>query len=308
MTKDIKFLDEIMNLRDRNEAQKKSFFWLYLFTNENIKAYYSYINFKDKDVLCVTSSGDHALNAILAGSKSISSFDINPLAKYFSELKIAAIKSLSLEEFILFFYDKKLFTYKYFFNKKTYNKFSNNLSGEYKEFWDYFFDKYNKKDIFNSYFISDDYLTLRGLLEVNTYLNEENYYKLRDILKNKTITYYDLNLKDLNSIEDKFDVLILSNVPAFLEKIYDKNILKSFKDVIVSVSKDNTKVVVNYFYDNQFYNSDKIIYQDEEVAQFFSYENYEYKKIESAFNTQMRKGLRILSTNYDAVLISKDKK
>lgn len=309
MTKDIKLLDEIMSYKNRKDVKDNRFFWIYPFTNENIKAYYSYIDFKDKDVLCITSSGDHIINALLAGANEVSGFDINPLAKYYSELKIAAIKSLTLEEFIMFFYDKKLLTYKYFFNKKIYKKFSNNLNGEYKEFWDYFFDKYNKKDIFYSYLISDDYLTLRGLLEVNTYLNEESYYKLRDILKNKIITYYDVNLKDLSTIDSKFDILILSNVAAFLERIYDKDILKSFKDVIGSISKDNTKVIVNYFYDVLLEHSySKIIYQEDKVAKFFLDEEYEYKKFESAFNTQMRKGLRILSTNYDAILISKDKK
>jgi len=309
MTKDIKFLDEIMSYKNRKDVKDNRFFWIYLFTNENIKAYYSNIDFNNKSVLTVTSSGDHILNAILSGANEVSGFDINPLAKYYVELKIAAIKSLTLEEFIMFFYDKKLLTYKYFFNKKIYTKFSNNLSGEYKEFWDYFFDTYNKRDIFESYLISDDYLTLKGLLEVNLYLNKDNYYKLREILKNININYYDVNLKDMKSINKKFDILILSNIPAHLEKIYDKELLKSFKESILSVCHNTSKVVVNYFYDVLLEHSySKIIYNIDKVSEFFSDEEYEYKQIESAFNTQMIKGLRMLSTNYDKILISKDKK
>lgn len=53
----------------------------YLWTNENM---YLYDNedLKDKKVLTVTSSGDHALNAILNGAKNIDSFDINLYSKY----------------------------------------------------------------------------------------------------------------------------------------------------------------------------------------------------------------------------------
>ena len=306
MKKDIEYLDMIMNL-SKKELYDNYFCWLYPFTNENIKAYYSYIDFKDKDVLCVTSSGDHSLNALLAGSKSITSFDINPLAKYYSELKIAAIKSLTLEEFILFFYDKKLFTYKYFFNKKLYKKFSNNLKDEYKEFWDYFFDNYTKMQIFKSYLISEDYLNLKALLQVNSYLNEKNYYKLREILKDKDITYFDISINELNTINNKFDIILLSNISAFLDN--DLESLKKLKGSIDSISNKNAKVVVNYFYDNLLNcGSKSIIYNEKLVSEYFSKEDYEYMNFESAFNTQMAKGLRLLSINYDAVLISKDKK
>ena len=307
MTKDIEFLDEIMNLKDRKEAKKKGFFWLYPFTNENIKAYYSYINFKDKDVLCVTSSGDHAINAILSGAKNVSSFDINPLAKYYSELKIAAIKSLSLEEFIMFFYDKKLFTYKYFFNKKIYKRFSSNLKGEYKEFWDYFFDNYTKMDIFKSYLISEDYLSLRALFEVNPYLKEDNYYKLRELLKNKEVTYYDVSLKELNIINNRFDIVLLSNISAFLDN--DVESLKKLRASIDSVSNKNAKVVVNYFYDSLLeYSNNRIIYEQNLVSKYFDKKDYEYKSFESSHNAESSYGLRKLSSNYDMVLLTKNKK
>lgn len=309
VNKDIKLLNEIMSYKNRKDVKDNRFFWIYLFTNENIKKYYSYIDFKEKDVLCVTSSGDHTLNALLYGAKSVTSFDINPIAKYYSELKIAAIKTLSLEEFILFFYDKKLLTYKYFFNKKTYKKFSNNLQKEYKVFWDYFFNTYNKIDIFKSYLINDDYLTLKGLLEVNSYLNEENYYKLRDILNDKKITYYDLNLKDIDTINNKFDIILLSNLPAFLERIYDKDYLKNLKNTINIISRENAKVVVNYYYDNLLYGEyEAPIYNEKLVSDYFNVDEYEYKWFESAFNKQLNSGLRKLTNNYDKILLTKNKK
>jgi DNA repair exonuclease SbcCD ATPase subunit len=82
--------------------------------------------------------------------------------------------------------------------------------------------------------------------------------------------------------------LILSNIPAHLENIYDKEILKSFKESILSVCHNTSKVVVNYFYDVLLeHSSSKIIYNIDKVSEFFSDEEYEYKQIESAFKDEL---------------------
>ena len=48
----------------------------YLWTNEDMKLYPKE-NLKGKDILTITSSGDHALNAILNGGNIIDSFDLH---------------------------------------------------------------------------------------------------------------------------------------------------------------------------------------------------------------------------------------
>ena len=97
MYKDIMYLDKVMALKTKMDLYHNYFCWLYPFTNENIGAYFSKLDFKDKSVLTVTSSGDHIINSILMGAKEVDAFDVNPLAKHYSELKIAAIKSLTFE-------------------------------------------------------------------------------------------------------------------------------------------------------------------------------------------------------------------
>ena len=66
----------------------------YLFSNENLKEYFSKFNFNGKSVATVGSSGDQALNAVYYGSNRVVVIDGNPLSKSFIELKIAAIKNL----------------------------------------------------------------------------------------------------------------------------------------------------------------------------------------------------------------------
>ena len=64
---------------------------IYPFANDILNSSVN-IDLTGKKSLVVTSSGDHALHAILAGSTDITSFDINRFCKYYSALKIALIK------------------------------------------------------------------------------------------------------------------------------------------------------------------------------------------------------------------------
>ena len=248
--KDIEYFEKIINIKNNKELLKNYFCWLYPFTNENIKGYYSKINFKNKNVLTVTASGDHALNALLLGANCVETFDSNPLAKYYSELKIAGIKSLSLEEFILFFYNKSFKTNKYFFDKDIYiKKTSGCLKSEYKEFWDYIFTKYTMKDIFKSKIFTDDFLDIKSLIKSNYYLNQNSYINLKEILKEKNITYHDINLKDLKLLNKKYDIVLLSNIPAFIHTIFEKNPLQELEKLIKEITNEESVVVINYFYD-----------------------------------------------------------
>lgn len=275
---DIKYLDRIMNIKSIDKLYENYFCWLYPFTNENIKAYYEKIDFKEKTILTITSSGDHLLNAIYLDAKNINAFDTNPLAKYYAELKIAAIKTLSLEEFIIFFYNKNIiFKNKYYFDKETYEKFNNNLKDEYKIFWDYFFNNYNSEQIIKSNLFTNDFLDLKKLIKVNNYLNEDNYYKLREKLNNINITYYDYSFKDIPYLNKKYDVLILSNIAAFYENEYYKDSLKDFKNTINKITHNNSQIVVCYLYSNMLDNDvNKGIYDYDLTNKYFNESDYEY--------------------------------
>ena len=70
---------------------------------ENIKELFSKISNTFQFILIVTGSGDQVLEAILHGAKNITCFDINFLAKYGCELKLASVQALDYEEFISFY-------------------------------------------------------------------------------------------------------------------------------------------------------------------------------------------------------------
>ena len=91
------------NLCLRNELYKR----IYPFTTENINGYINYFDLKNKSLLTVGSSGDQILNAYKNRCRDITLLHLHPYAKYYINLKIAGILSLSYQEFIEFFYKMK---------------------------------------------------------------------------------------------------------------------------------------------------------------------------------------------------------
>lgn len=308
MEKDIIYLDRVLSFKSAKDLYNNYFCWIYPFTNENISGYYSKINFKDKSVLSVIASGDHILNAFLMGANEVDAFDSNPLAKYYVELKIAAIKSLSLEEFILFLYNKSNFKISsYYLNKNVYLKVRNKLSGNYRIFWDYVFDNYTPKQLYKSYLFTDDFLDLPALVKANMYLKEDNYKKLKDILENKKVIYHDIMIQDIQNIDKVFDVVILSNVPAFLNSIYKSNYLKNFKELIEKIKFPNTKIIVSYLYSNllEYGSSNDDIYNSDKLIEYFSHEDYEYIEFESSDTLASNRSLKKIFPKFDKVFVSK---
>ena len=311
MKKDIEYLDKIMNIKSISTMFENYFSWIYLFTNENISGFYKKLDFNKKNILTVTGSGDHALNAYLSGANTVESFDMNLISKHISELKIAAIKSISREDFIIFFtrFINKYRSNKRFFNHDIYfTKIRNNLKEEYLEFWDYFFNKYNKEEIIGSLLFSDDCLPLDGIIGVNDYLkNDENYYKLRKIMLNKEIIYYDMDIKELPKINKKYDLVILSNIASYLDDIYKSDYLENFKKLIDSIKKENTRIVVCYLYYNCIKFSADYIYDRYEVDKIFEPNEYEYINFKST-EKYHSPYLILKDRRKDAILVSKNKK
>ena len=104
---------------------------IYPFSNENISQSISEFDLNGKSVITVGSSGDQVLNCILKGATDIILIDGNPLARYYLELKLSAIKNLNYEECLKFLTEHNVLNYKY------YQKVSHDLSIEAKLFWDH---------------------------------------------------------------------------------------------------------------------------------------------------------------------------
>lgn len=86
-----------------NNINSNLYYKVYSFATENINGYIDYFDLKNKSLLTVGSSGDQILNAYYKGCRDITLIDVNPFAKYYINLKIAGVISLTYQEFQEFF-------------------------------------------------------------------------------------------------------------------------------------------------------------------------------------------------------------
>lgn len=229
---------------------------IYPFATENLN-YLKDIDLSHKKVITVSGSGDHILNIILAGSTDILTFDINKKTKYYTKLKIFLIKHISYELY------KSLLG----LSKRRISLINNSLF---------------ERHYFNS----------ERIINQNPYLEETNYYRLRNKLKKAKITYIHSSLENLN-ITQEYDYMFLSNISDYLSHMY-KN------DYLYNYQKDINKFLINvktiyfaYLYDYQNNHPRSDIDNIEKVKQIFK--QIKIKKIDTALINSKAK--------YDALLI-----
>lgn len=206
----------------------KEFCEMYVFTTENVSGYLSKLKVKGKKVLTVTASGDHLINLALLGACEVHNFDINSNAYFMAELKIAALKVLSYEEFLLFFTDSKDRTQDYVglvavqkkveeneltFDYKTYLRIREQLGEDVALYWDMLFEEYhfNGKELMNSGIVYGGDRT--AAIYNNPYLqSEENYHKARECIDQVGRKYLTMDVLNLYKLTDTYDIILLSNI------------------------------------------------------------------------------------------------
>lgn len=217
---------------------------IYPFTSENIAGYMKNLDLTGKKVITVTGSADHILNAILQGATQITTFDINPSAKPYMDLKISATKNLSYEEFI------KLLLFESNMNL-DYNIISSlDMLDESKMFWLEQLSKFNNNgiELRNSSLFNTKYFNPNSKLWQNLYLEKSKYKLLKQKLKDANITFINASLKDLK-IDEYFDYMFLSNISDYLNLMYSRDILKKYRDLLSEFQKRVNTIYFAYLYD-----------------------------------------------------------
>ncbi len=226
---------------------------IYPFTNEDLIGCFNSYDFNNKRCLTVLGSSDQALDMYLRGASEITTFDINVLTKYFFYLKKAALLSnLTKEEYMDFFYplphiirDK----IKYY---NTFSKIAKNLSGTNLTFWSKLFD--SRINSLHNLF-SNDVNECNSLEKSVKYLSDNNYYSLREKIKDMEIKFINSDVINLpDKLSSNYDYIYLSNIMSYAEYIYntsEPNSLKEYKKLILQLIdklNENGIIVVCYFY------------------------------------------------------------
>lgn len=216
---------------------------IYRFTNEDITSYYHHLINKKK-VLTVIGSGNQVINGILAGTKCFDCFDISMFPEYYLYLHLAAISALSKEDYIKYFLSEdreEVFSYDF------YEKIATNLKDKYKEFWDSLYDYNEGIDIYKSLLFRQDFYKEETIIEQNPYLQDNNYEKIKTILRTDPIKISTTTADILTTtFKNKYDLINLSNILSYYFK-YTK--IKEYVNYLKTNFKLNENgEIINYFY------------------------------------------------------------
>lgn len=239
-----------------NKAMFHEYSSVYKSSNEMLSKINKYTKEK-KDILTVTASGDQILNFICNGTINIDTFDISRFASYFLFLKLAAIKNLTKDEYIEFFFEA-IFTYDEKYDDMYYT-LRKDLNKKAKDFWDSLFDYFDWYDIYNSYLFSSDEKSIGFIEKENIYLKEKNYNKLKDMIDKVNINIYNSDIFTLEELyKNKYDLIYLSNIINYVDKIKYRELLSKF-----NLKENGT--ILTYFFDI-----------NENIKKLFLEENYKF--------------------------------
>lgn len=214
---------------------------IYKFTNEDITSYYNHLQNKER-VLSVIGSGQQILNCILAGTTNIDCFDISVFPQYYLFLQIASVLSLTKEEYIQYLISTDR---NQSFCDELFDKVRENLKENYKKFWDslYMFD--DGIDIFDSLLFRQDVCNTNDIINRNPYLQDDNYNKLKHILKTRLIKINPIPLDVTKTkFHEKYDLVILSNILVY----YFNNKQKYIDYLKNSFELTDNGEIINYFF------------------------------------------------------------
>lgn len=221
---------------------------IYKGTNEKQIDYQHHILGK-KDILTTLGSSDQVLNSMLVSPNSITAFDISRFPKYFLYLKLAAVLNLSYEEFIYFFFESTTTSEIY---DDMYDKISNSLPKDDKEFWDSLFSYFDWYDIYESSMFSRETVIPSYHIRQNPYLTKENYYCLRELIPAISLKTKEGNIYTMDFDQD-YDFINLSNIWNYNNPHHHKELLRRLPLRVggeaISYSYDLSDKVKDFFQD-----------------------------------------------------------
>ena len=214
-------------------------------------------------VLSVGSTGAHGFETALNGAKKIDLFDVNYLQKLYFEYMKTAIIYLDYQEFVKYFtlkgkndiiYERVV---KDLLSEELYSKIYSHLPKEVEKVFTPLYDYFgNTTFLISNLFRYGHKLDLDYLKRNVSFYNEEQYYKLQQILRNDTcqISYNIVNLTELDKFyKSKYDLILLDNILQYFKNIPTLNkanlVDKFIRERLSSLLNENGSIQVSYGYE-----------------------------------------------------------
>ena len=202
--------------------------FIYMKTNERIQDYINYLLNK-KHILSVIGSGDQILNTAITSPQVIDCFDISVYPEYFINLKLAAIKTLSKEEYLDMFFESALTTKDEYYDDLYFDKIRSELPKKYQEFWNSLLNHTDWYEITNSSLFSSEVVTRDYAKKQNLYLSDAVYNTLKDKIAQIEFNFYVGNILDIyKTFSQEYDLIFLSNILAYVDRSKYRDMLNYF--------------------------------------------------------------------------------
>lgn len=309
----------------RNSYNKDLFDFIYPFCNENIKELLSYFSLRDKDCLSVLASTDQVFDMYLKGAKSITTFDINNLTKYYYKLKKAAMMAgLTFEDYKKFFCFEEYNNHRSNKNAFDYNEF--NIIKKYLDkdsylFWAELYNCFSSLEIRTPFgLFTYDEPSCQILEKTVGYFNESSYKELQKNINKLSIEFINANIKSLPAyLHSKFDFMYFSNIIQYCDSLFSnydnldkinnqetkllkmKNVLK----YLATYLKQDGFMVAGYLYEPKYLDKDVAIFNKELRNKVFGNDNFYNIYIRSIQSIMSTEVMEETNLNQDMCLIYK---
>ena len=199
---------------------------IYYSSNEDLKSLLSEVELQDKKVLSVLGSGDQVFSLHLKDVKSIDTFDINPLSKYYYFLRKWSILYCD-NLYPNVFSNEEIYKILQLVKPRSLNEME--AYTYWKKYIKHFYPFFTK----NLFFVSS-----------NPKRNEiEDLKKLKEKLLSEKFQFHSMDLS-VDKIPSKYDSIIISNI---LEYYSTKpKAMQTIVSNLYDMLSDNGKVVVSY--------------------------------------------------------------
>ena len=226
---------------------------IYYCSNEALDDLFHFFSVKNKDVLSVMGSGDQPFYSLYYGAKTVDTFDINILTKYYYYLRYWSLLYNNI-----YYPPRSIFkSHEYIYELLQKVKCESEEETEAYNFWNLFIRRAFPFDCGNLYNGSLNNLSL----DVN---------ELKDKIKGKKISFSHFDLFDTVPTQKKYDVIITSNILEYAG--HDMLKLKRACHNLKSLLNTGGMVVGSHYVRNQY----SPFFMDEAsvFTQYFDYHDF----------------------------------
>ena len=246
LKKDLNYSSLIINNRTIGQDVYQEYDKIMVFGGDNLRELLQMVELQKEKALVVSGSFDQSLECLVQGFKIIDAFDINKLSKHIMNLKIAAIRCLTYEEFVRFMLN--------FLDLELYKKLIPFLDAYSNAYFDNLLKTYSRNQLINlfSHFYAKNTLCFWDKCKQNfSFYNEKEFYELKERLNKVQYRFIPLDIFneiDLQSkLKTKYDFIYLSNILFFASMPIEKFVV-SLLPYFLNHLEDGGLFVLNYFH------------------------------------------------------------